>query len=263
MTWIHAVTQIALAAIGSSGIILLAGKFLLSNFVQKRIDFYFSGKLEEIRAQYAENLATLTADLKSKADSRLEEERARYASGLESLKSRLQKDANEELERIKSSYVIQQEIKKSELNVEAQDTLEIFKIRREKYPPLVELIYRIRNKARDTLQEPKPLNASIENLKELATQIEEKVFQLRTYLDSDGVYLSVHSYKNTSQAFVRRLEGYSALRKAKKDTDANEALAALRNLYHRLDEEYAHTTAAIKVLIAAKQHTKGTDSARE
>jgi hypothetical protein len=259
MTLLHEVIQIGVAALGSSGIVFLAGKFLLSNFVQKRIDFYFSGKLEEIKAKYADNLAILTADLKSKADSRLEEERARYASGLESLKSRLQKDANEELERIKSSYVIQQEIKKSELNVEAQDTLEIFKIRRDKYPPLVELIYRIRNKARDTLQEPNPA-ASIEGLKGLVTQIEEKVFQLRTYLDSDGVYLNVHSYKNSGQAFAKRLEGYSTLREANKDTEASEALSALQTLYLRLDEEYSQTTAAFKVLIAARQHTKGADS---
>jgi len=260
MTLLQEVTQIGLAALGSSGIVFLAGKFLLSNFAQKQIDFYFSGKLEKIRAEYAKSLAELTADLKSKADSKLEEERARYASGLESLKSRLQKDANEELERIRSSYVIQQEIKKSELNVEVQDTLEIFKIRRENYPPLVELIYRFRNKARDTLKEPNPA-APIEGLKMLAAQIEEKTFQLKTYLDSDRVFLSVHSFKNTSQTFVKRLEAYSRLREGNNDKEASEALSALKDSYPHLDEEYLKATAPLNALIAAKQHAKGTDSA--
>lgn len=259
MITLHDVTQIVLASIGSSGILFLAGKFLLSNFVQKRIDFHFSQRMAEVNAKYAKDLAALTADLKSKADRQLEEEKARYSRELASLTSNLQKDANAEIERIRSGYNLQQEIKKAELTVEAQDALEIFKIRRDKYPPLVELIYRIRNKARDSLTELNP-SASVEDLKGLVTQVTEKMYQLRTYLDSDGVHLPVHSFKNTGQAFANRLEGYSALRQEKKETEANEALAGLETLYRRLDEEYLQTTAAFKVLIAAKPLTKVADA---
>ena len=42
-----------------------------------------------------------------------------------------------------------QEEKKAELTLKAQDSLELYKIRREKYPPLSALVYRIRNTARD------------------------------------------------------------------------------------------------------------------
>jgi hypothetical protein len=251
MTLLGEVTQIVLAAIGSSGIILLAGKFILNKFIGKRIDLYFDQRLEATRASYAEKLAELNAELKIKTDSRLAEEQARYAGSLESLKASLLKDINKDLEGIRSSYVIQQEIRKAELTVEAQDSLEIFKIRREKYPPVVELIYRIRNTSRDNLINN---SASIEELKNLIMQLTEKMFQLRTYLDSDELHFQVHSFKNNALALTNRLADSKALLEQNKKTEAEEAHDIAENLYRQLDQQHSQITDHFKVLIAARHH---------
>ncbi len=206
MTLLEEVTQIVLASIGSSGIILFAGKFLLDKFIGKRIEHHFNERLEDHKAS-------------------------------------LVKDVNKDLEGIRSSYVMQQEEKKAELTLKTQDSLELYKIHREKYPPLSELIYRIRNTARD-----KP---STEDLKNLVSQLTEMMIQLKAYLDHDALHVKVHSFKNIALAFVNRQADRTALLEQNKTAEAEEARAAAERLFDELDQQYSKTTGAIAHFIAA------------
>ena len=230
--------QVVLAAIGSSGIVLVAAKFLLGNFVQKRIDFYFNSRLEAIKDSYAKDMATLNSDLKMRADSHLEKERARYSKELEAIKTNLQKQANEDIERIKIG-----------LSARTQDRLEILKLRREMCPPLAELIYRIRNEARDALEEHEP-SASNEELKRLVELVIEKLFQFRIDLERDDVYNLVHSFKNTSRTFVILLQDFCLFRQENRTNEAIEVYRKMQVLYTRLDEEHLRTIRVLKSLVS-------------
>ncbi len=251
MTLLREITQIVLAAVGSSGIILLAGHFILDKFVDKRIKFHFDQRLAATKAAYAEKLAELNADLKIKTDAKLTEEQARYAGSLESLKADLLKDINKDLEGIRSSYIIQQEIKKAELAVETQDSIEIFKIRRDKYPPVVELIYRIRNNARDNV---KNSVVSTEELKGLIKQLEEKLFQLRPYLGRDDLHFKVHEFKNIALALSNRLSDRATLFEQNQATEAEEAGIVAEKLYQELDRQHFQISEGFEALIAARPH---------
>jgi hypothetical protein len=270
------VTQIVLAAIGSTGLVLFIGRFVLKNIVEKGVDHLLAERLEETRATHAkelaaltsklksdadDRLASLTTDLKSRADSRLEEERARYAASLESLKATLLSDANKELERIRSSYVLHQDAKKADLNVEVQETLEMFKIRREKYPPLVECAYRIRNKARESLKEATA--DTTQDLKKLVAQFTEMMYQLSAFLDKDNLHLTVHSFKNTALAVSNHLANRVTFLEQNKQADATEATAAAETHYLRLDEQYSQVKEAFRAFISAKPHMGSNASSPE
>ncbi|HXC97299.1 MAG TPA: hypothetical protein VNU92_16475 [Edaphobacter sp.] len=247
MTLLREITQIVLAAVGSSGIILLAGQFILDKFVDKRIKFHFDQRLEATKAAYAEKLAELNADLKIKTDAKLTEEQGRYSGSLECLKADLLKD----IEGIRSSYIIQQEIKKAELAVETQESIEIFKIRRDKYPSVVELIYRIRNNARDNV---KNSVVSTEELKGLIKQLEEKLFQLRPYLGRDELHFKVHEFKNIALALSNRLSDRTNLFKQNQATEAEEAGTVAEKLYQELDRQHLQISEGFEALIAARPH---------
>lgn len=247
------ITQIVLASLGSAGVLYAIGRFLLRNLVEKRIDHYFSERLEGTRAEYAAALAGLTADLKLQADLRLEAEKNRYTSQLEEMKAALQNTATRELEDIRSRYVIAQETKKSELTIEAQETLELFKIRRTMYPRFVELIYRIRNKARESLTRTDPAKAARE-LDELIVQLVDNMYQFRVYLDHDHVHLRVHAFKNTSQAFLKTLESYAKIQTSSQSSSQASALkthAELHTLFDRIRHEESTATATLQDLVSA------------
>jgi hypothetical protein len=255
---LHYLLQAGLAALGGAGIVLLVGKFLLNNLVQKRVDLYYAQKLAESNAMHAEDLATLTADLKAESDSRLAAESAAYEKQLAAFTADLQRHANEEIENIRSRYVIELETKRAQLNLEVQDTLEFFKLRRETYTPLVELIYRVRNKARDARDGQNPAQ-SLPELNALIQQVMENVYQSRSYLEHDRVHLRVHSFKNTSQSFSKKLEAYSTLTRTNDETAAAEALAELQKTYLRLDEEHTQTIASLQALMSAHPHPEATN----
>jgi len=235
------VAQAVIASIGGAGILYGVGRFLLSNVIGKRIDQYFNERLESVKAEYAASLATLTADLKQKADSRIEQEKSRYAEQLEQLRASLQQQATRELEAVRSRYAIEQETKKAELSVEAQETLELFKIRRTMYPSFVELMYRIRNKARESL-EGDNLRQCMSELEELILQLIDKMYQFRVYLDHDGVHLRVHAFKNTSEAFLKTLRD---------DAKSPASAAELKLLFERLQQQESAASRSLQDLVSA------------
>lgn len=256
MSAIEYATQVVLASLGSAGVLYAIGRFLLRNVIEKRIDHYFSERLEATRAEYAAALAGLTSDLKLKADLRLESEKKRYTEELENLRASLQYTASRDLEGIRSNYAIAQETKKAELTIEAQDTLELFRLRRSMYPGFVELMYRIRNKARDSLTRT-DLTRAARELDDLIVQLVDKMYEFRVYLDHDHVHLRVHAFKNTSQAFLKILELYAKSQTDNNhpDTSAQTLHAELEALFERILQQESSATTALQDLVSAHHAT--------
>jgi hypothetical protein len=111
-----------------------------------------------------------------------------------------------ELEKQRHSYEIELEKIRNELTVRADTTHELTERRLSSYPKIVELVYRIRNMAREIVDVENASPVLFDELRARARELEDNLFAYRMDLERDSMFLPVHTYKNAARTFNRMVE---------------------------------------------------------
>lgn len=117
---------------------------------------------------------------------------------------KIKHDYEMQVEDLKHQHDITIEKLKAELlfNTSVKQMIEERKI--SNYPKLVELIYRIRNIAREFTLDELP-SVSIDELRDKIEEFNDLLYQYRSDLERDGVFSQAHSFKNVVNAFILQL----------------------------------------------------------
>jgi hypothetical protein len=242
--------QILSTLITSGALVGLATLFA-REFIKSSIKAHFDEELEAQKHEYAQSQAAFTAKLQAAASETAERLRAEYARQLEDVRGSVQK----QLQEIQHAHDDLQEQLKDALFRRTQDTLEILKLRRELYRPLVEIIYRARNQARDILhtRDAASLLKWKQQLDERSLLLEETVFKLRADLERDMTFAPVHAYKNDCKNFAFELGEYLRLDDAQQQSIADQTFDRLRGLFEKLDSQCASAVTTLALSGSAER----------
>lgn len=135
-----------------------------------------------------------------------------------------------EIEQLKHNLLAEQEKLKSHL--ESKESV-ISSINEEKlnlYPKFCETVYRTRNFSRKLVEEISDYDTKNE-LASKTIEIENLLYQHRIYLENDGIFYLVHSYKNLQNSFLKICQQIDF----ENVIDQSETL---RNLFNEIDKMY-------------------------
>lgn len=143
-----------------------------------------------------------------------------------------------ELEKIRHSYEIEVEKLKAQLTVKAETAHEITTRRLSAYPQVVELIYRIRNLAREIVTPAKTPPVIISEFSARTSELENNLYKFRMDLERDTVFILVHTFKNTAKTFNRLLDDREHYLTAVDEKKANEIGNELLEVFSEIEKQY-------------------------
>jgi hypothetical protein len=138
--------------------------------------------------------------------------------------------------RLEATYKQQLEKYKADLLIRICEEQERSSRRQEEYAKLVELVYRIRNMARDLVPFLTPGSFSL--LEELSTrtgELEESLYKYRIDLERDGVFINVHAYKNICLTLCRKLGDMKYFIEHQEEERARGVQSDLKELYDMIE----------------------------
>jgi len=115
------------------------------------------------------------------------------------------------------------------------------------FSEIIELIYKMRNYARDTLERESPVTNARELYTDCCTLFMERLYKYRAFLDRD-VFALLHRFKRHNQDFLMLLD----VSDRTEELRANEArfsperLNRLRSLFNNIDELYSTATTVLQ-----------------
>ncbi len=152
-----------------------------------------------------------------------------------------------DMERLRHSYIVDLEKLKTNLAIDADVAQEITGRRLDAYPRLVELVYRVRNLAREIISTEASIPILRTELTARANELEEAVYSYRIDLDRDGIFAPIHAYKNESKTFgmlIRDLEHYQAQGQA---DNTKVVFGQLSDLYKDMELQHTHVIESLSV----------------
>lgn len=171
--------------------------------------------------------------------------------------ARLKHHFDLELEKLRQSYEVALEKLKAELTIMAETAHELTQRRLTEYPQLVELTYRLRNIAREIVAPTETAPIVISEFAARTKELEDRLYAYRLDLERDGVFLPLHTYKNTVKTFRRLLEDrdhYEILGdKSKTQMVSNE----LNSLYVEIEKQHKPLIESLSVIVPTQEKKMG------
>jgi hypothetical protein len=150
---------------------------------------------------------------------------------------------------------------KAEQDRVSTETNELLKIRLQVFPELTELIYRIRNAARDIRDNPPQDASALEPLSEMIRSFESKTFAFRLPLEQAGVFVAVHAYKRHLQTFLLGARELAAgLRENAAAAEMSQLRSDLANIWADIDRLHQDIVAELVVLAFSRTTTPPAES---
>jgi cellulose biosynthesis protein BcsQ len=143
-----------------------------------------------------------------------------------------------ELEKVRHTYEIELEKLKAQLTVTTQTAHEITERRLNAYPLLGELIYRVRNLAREIVGSLETPHVLITEFSGRTNELEDNLYKFRIDLERDKVFIPIHMYKNVAKSFKRLLEDRDHYSNLGKTTEAENISKDLLDLYNEIEREH-------------------------
>ena len=152
--------------------------------------------------------------------------------------------------RMKHHFDRELEMIKAQLAVASEAAREITNRKMKAYPYLIELVYRLRNLAREIVDSPaSPLSLQNE-LKARVNELEDNLYAFRMDLEQDNAFLLLHVYKNALKTFLQYLDDWQFYN-SKSDSDVGDSSQKIFQLlqaqYEEIEKIY---TSAVKNLSA-------------
>jgi hypothetical protein len=144
----------------------------------------------------------------------------------------------QKLESQRHSYSVELEKLKMELAIKAGTVHELAERKIVAYPKIVELVYRIRNMAREISNNPGGSDVLPDELNVRTHELEDSLFTYRIDLQRDQAFTTIHGYKNRAITFNKLFKDYSALKNVGDEQGAGNPLSQLQNLYSEIEEQH-------------------------
>lgn len=143
-----------------------------------------------------------------------------------------------EMEKLRHQYEVELEKFKTELTIRADTVHEITGRRLEAYPKVVELVYRTRNMSREIATGANTSGTLVDELGARVRELEDSLYAFRIDLERDGVFSSVHTYKNTVKTLNMLLSDLSFFQNRGQDQEAREVAGKIRSLYDEIEVQH-------------------------
>ncbi|MBM4043733.1 MAG: hypothetical protein FJ279_01340 [Planctomycetes bacterium] len=140
-----------------------------------------------------------------------------------------------EIERVKSSLAMESDRLKAAIELETTRQTDLARKRLEVYPAIIELAYRIRNMARDSLSGAVGADVA-KAFAGRVLELEEALYRNRYYLDSDDATGVVHDFKNCAVTFNILFGDIAYLNHNGEKDAAQTRKADAHRVYRILDE---------------------------
>ena len=183
-----------------------------------------------VRLEHDKKLAQLEAELRKETDERLER-----------LKDELRRSTEEELAGVQA--------KQDRMTNEARELLQI---RLQTFPKLAELVYRLRNTARDLQGVDKVTEEALSDFRKMVKEFEETLYKYRFPLEQAAIFSKAHGYKNLLKAFVLNLKGLVLDSRLPDEESIDESKKQLATSYEDIDEAHHGIVAELAMLAFAE-----------
>lgn len=147
------------------------------------------------------------------------------------IKLQLEKKFEMKLEELRHSYEIELERIKNNLSIEADTIHKITERRLDIYPKIVEIVYRIRNMARDIANKKETPPVLVGELTSRARELEECLYNDRMDLQRDEVFEPIHTFKNIIKEFNILVKDFNYYKSMGYNEKAFSAYADITKLY--------------------------------
>jgi hypothetical protein len=147
------------------------------------------------------------------------------------IKLQLEKKFEMKLEELRHSYEIELERIKNNLSIEADTIHKITERRLDIYPKIVEIVYRIRNMARDIANKKETPPVLVGELTSRARELEECLYNDRMDLQRDEVFEPIHTFKNIIKEFNILVKDFNYYKSMGDNEKAFSAYADITKLY--------------------------------
>ena len=189
-----------------------------------------------IKFETEAKLATLKAELLEKHDEQLTR-----------LKDELHRDTERELALLKAEQ--------DRLSNEANELLQV---RLRIFPKLSELIYKIRNTAREVQNDPPRNPEYLEALSTLIKDFDACTYKFRLPLEQAHVFSAIHQYKRHLQTFLLSAKELAAWgRNVHGDKEGLQLRRELDELYAEIDRLHQNIIGELAVLVSSGAITSG------
>jgi hypothetical protein len=169
--------------------------------------------------------------------------------------SRLEHKLELELEQLRHTYEVEIERLKTELTIKAETAHELTERRLSAYPGIVELVYRVRNMAREISNSPDISNVLFDELRARAQELENALYEFRMDLERDELFITIHTYKNAIKTFSRLLEDREHYRKNEDITGVDRVTGELRDLYNQIETLHAPIIKSLSGITPSEKRT--------
>jgi hypothetical protein len=153
-----------------------------------------------------------------------------------------------DLAEVRHGYDVELARLRADLRIATETTHEVTERRLLAYPKLGELVYRVRNIAREIANSPTVSATLRSELESRTNELEEKLFESRVDLERDNLFLVIHSYKNAVKLFVMFIGDLRFHQGANHDTEAQEVKSQMSKVYAQIDSQYGHAVKSLATL---------------
>jgi len=143
-----------------------------------------------------------------------------------------------ELEKLRHSYEVELERLKTQLAIMVETTHELTERRLATYPQIVELVYRVRNIAREIVAPTETSPILIDEFAARTGELENNLYVCRMDLERDEAFLPIHTFKNTAKTFNRLLEDRDHYQSHGEEDEASRISTELRGLYAEIEKQH-------------------------
>jgi hypothetical protein len=155
--------------------------------------------------------------------------------------TRLKHHFEVEVEKLRHNFEIEIERLKNQLAIAAETAHELTERRLKAYPQLVELVYRVRNIAREIVAPKETPPVLITEFAGRTKELEDSLYMHRLDLERDGAFLPLHTYKNTAKMFARLLQDRDHHLNLGEKNQAQTISEELRSVYLEIEKQYKPT----------------------
>ena len=164
-----------------------------------------------------------------------------------------------ELEKLRSELALSQERFRSELNISADITHELTERRLNLYPKSVELVYRIRNLAREITKSLPVSLILVDELTARTKELKENLYSCRLDFQRDAIFWPLHTYKNTLQDFNREVSDYAFHNERSDFAKLQEVTINLECLYTKIETQHKPIIEKMSSFSEENSHIKAID----
>jgi uncharacterized coiled-coil DUF342 family protein len=173
------------------------------------------------------------------------------------METRIKLEQETKLATLKAEFEEQLARVKGEQDRLSNEANQLLQVRLQVFPKLSELIYRMRNAAREIRDHPPRDAGDLDGLSALIKDFETRTYEFRLPLEQSGVFSAVHQYKRELQTFLLGAKDLALSLRDGRDAEGVQAKQRITDLYAEIDRLHQDIVAELVVLVFSRAATAG------